>query len=362
MPGKKIFTWCFLIVAAIAAILGVLYAKVVPGLSSARTEPPAAETILATWLLHRSVPDVFKTSTNPAPDPSDAAAGKDLYREKCETCHAYDGGGKTPIGSNEFPRVPTLRSAAIAATPDGELFYHIRNGIRNTGMPAWNLPDRQIWQLVSYIRHLPGVVAMTPAAATALSLAAPAVMPPDHGHYVGSAACKGCHEEVYARWSKTRMANVVRDPREHPDAIIPDLSKPNPVFSFTKDDVALVYGSRWKQRYFKKVGDDYFPLPVQWDVFHQTWSRYFVPNTGDWWATLYPPDNFQRPTGPLCDGCHSVNYDINTKSLTEWNVGCERCHGPGEAHAKKPVRDNVLNPARWGNITIGRSATTSAKT
>ena len=48
--------------------------------------------------------------------------------------------------------------------------------------------------------------------------------------------------------------------------------------SFTKDDVALVYGSRWKQRYFKKVGDDYFPLPVQWDVFHQTWSRYFVPN------------------------------------------------------------------------------------
>ena len=146
------------------------------------------------------------------------------------------------------------------------------------------------------------------------------------------------------------MANVVRDPREHPDAIIPDLSKPNPVFSFTKDDVALVYGSRWKQRYFKKVGDDYFPLPVQWDVFHQTWSRYFVPNTGDWWATLYPPDNFQRPTGPLCDGCHSVNYDINTKTVTEWNVGCERCHGPGEAHAKKPVRDNILNPARFDYV------------
>jgi predicted CXXCH cytochrome family protein len=332
------------------AILGVLYARVIPGLSSARTEPPAAETILATWLLHQSVPFETKMSVNPAPDPSDVAAGKDLYREKCETCHAYDGGGKTPIGSNEFPRVPSLRSVAIAATSDGELFYHIRNGIRNTGMPAWNLSDRQIWQLVSYIRHMPAVAAMTPEAATALSPAAPATMPPDHGHYVGSAACKGCHEEVYARWSKTRMANVVRDPREHPDAIIPDLSKPNPVFSFSKDDVALVNGSRWKQRYFKKVGDDYFPLPVQWDVFHQTWSRYFVPNTGDWWATLYPPDNFQRPTGPLCDGCHSVNYDINTKAVAEWNVGCEKCHGPGEAHAKKPVRDNILNPARFDYV------------
>ena len=146
-------------VVAAAAVFGILYFKVVPGLSSARTEPPAAETLLATWLLHQSVPFEAKMSVNPAPDPSDVAAGKDLYRAKCETCHAYDGGGKTPIGSNEFPRVPTLRSPAIAVTSDGELFYHIRNGIRNTGMPAWDLPDRQIWQLVSFIRHLPQVAA-----------------------------------------------------------------------------------------------------------------------------------------------------------------------------------------------------------
>ena len=166
---------------------------------------------------------------------------------------------------------------------------------------------------------------------------------------MGSAACKGCHEEVYARWIKTRMANVVRDPREHPDAIIPDLSKPDPVFNFTMDDVALVYGSRWKQRYFKKVGDDYFPLPAQWDVTHQIWRKYFVPNTGDWWAPLYPPDNFQRPTGPLCDGCHSVNYDIKTKTVTEWNVGCERCHGPGGAHVKQPIAQPSSTPV--GSIT-----------
>src|ERR1700730_19095744 len=96
---RKLFIWCSLIVVAAAAIIGVLYARVVPGLSSARVEPPAAETILATWLLHQSVPFGAKTSVNPAPDPSDVAAGKDLYRAKCETCHAYEGGGKTPIGS-----------------------------------------------------------------------------------------------------------------------------------------------------------------------------------------------------------------------------------------------------------------------
>jgi len=333
-------------VVAIGAVSGALYAAFVPGLSSALQEPPAAETIIATWLLHQSVPDEAKRAVNPLKDDlASIAAGRDLYREKCETCHGYDGGGKTTIGAGQYPRPPALRSFAIQSTSDGELFYHIRNGIRNTGMPAWNLPDRQIWQLVSYIRHLPEVASLAPVAA-----AAETNPPPDHGRYVGSLACKGCHEEVYARWIKTRMANVVRDPREHPDAIIPDISKPNPVFNFTKDDVALVYGSRWKQRYFKKIGDDYFPLPVQWDVYHQTWSKYFVPNTGDWWATLYPPDNFQRPTGPLCDGCHSVNYDIKTRTVTEWNVGCERCHGPGEAHVKKPVRETVANPGRFDYV------------
>jgi hypothetical protein len=45
------------------------------------------------------------------------------------------------------------------------------------------------------------------------------------------------------------MANVVRDPREHPEAIIPDPATNN-VAPFTKDQVALVYGSLWKQRYF----------------------------------------------------------------------------------------------------------------
>jgi predicted CXXCH cytochrome family protein len=75
-----------------------------------------------------------------------------------------------------------------------------------------------------------------------------------------------------------------------------------------------------------------------------------VANGTDWWAPLYPPDNFQRPTGPLCDGCHSVNYDIETKTVTEWNVGCERCHGAGSEHVKQPIRANILNPARMNYI------------
>jgi len=154
---------------------------------------------------------------------------------------------------------------------------------------------------------------------------------------------------MYERWSKTRMANVVRDPKVHSDAILPDFSKSDPALTFTKDAIAFVYGSKWKQRYFTKVGDDYFPLPGQWDVANQKWSRYMVANGTDWWVPHYPADNMQRPTGPLCDGCHSVNYNIQTKTVTEWNVGCEKCHGPGSLHVVRPSRANIVNPARLGN-------------
>jgi len=175
----------------------------------------------------------------------------------------------------------------------------------------------------------------------------PAIAAPS---YVGSAACKTCHSAIYARWQKTPMANVVRDPKEHPDAIIPDLSKPNPLVKFKKEDIALVYGSIWKQRYFTKVGDDYFPLGAQWDITHQIWRAYFVANNTDWWVPHYPADNMKRPTGPLCDGCHSVNYNIQTKTVTEWNVGCERCHGPGGDHIASPSRGNIVNPARLNTV------------
>jgi predicted CXXCH cytochrome family protein len=333
------------LIAAIVVLVGVAvlgYRLVLPGLSSARQEPPDAEVVLATWLLRESVPAEARARINPlAKDPADIAAGQDLFRQKCAVCHAYDGSGKTDIGAGEYPRPPALRSINVMALTDGEMFYHIRNGIRNTGMPAWSMPDEQVWQLVAYLRHLPIVATLSPEPPAGLE--SPTLA---GAHYVSSAACQSCHSEVFDRWKKTRMANVVLDPKVHPEAIIPDLSKPDPLVNFNKDDVAFVYGSKWKQRYFKKVGDDYFPLSAQWDVTHHLWRKYFVPNGADWWVPFYPADNMQRPTGPLCDGCHSVNYDIKTKSVTEWNVGCESCHGAGSAHVADPVRNTIINPAR----------------
>ena len=60
--------------------------------------------------------------------------------------------------------------------------------------------------------------------------------------YVGSQTCRRCHTATYERWAKTRMANVVVDPRVRPDAVLPDFSKPDPLLTFKLDEVAFVYG------------------------------------------------------------------------------------------------------------------------
>src|SRR6478609_429269 len=103
----------------------------------------------------------------------------------------------------------------------------------------------------------------------------PAPAPPT-ATYVGSAACARCHAPAYERWKRTRMANVVRDPREHPEAIVADFATPDPLLTFTRDQVAFVYGSKFKQRYLTRVGDDFAPLPATWDVTHRRWRPYAV--------------------------------------------------------------------------------------
>src|SRR5271170_7399113 len=152
------------VVVAVLALGGLGYALVLPGLSVARQEASPVEVTAATWLLHHSVPASAKAARNPLgahPDPAAIMAGKDLFAQKCESCHAYDGGGKTELGAGEFPRPPMLHTV-VPALSDGEIFYHIRNGIRNTAMPAWNMPDAEVWQLVAFLRNMAPVAPMTP--------------------------------------------------------------------------------------------------------------------------------------------------------------------------------------------------------
>ena len=307
---------------------------------------PAWEVHLARALRDASIPRVDRARKNPLTATPDVLnEGHNSFLTLCAGCHGIDGRGKTPIGVSIYPRVPDLRADTTQNLTDGELHYIIENGVQLTGMPAWRSvgsgSSDNIWKLVLCIRRMRPLSGREKVQQASVIASA---------HYVGSASCRKCHQEFYERWRKTPMANVVRDPRRYPDAILPDLAS-NTVSRFTIAQVAFVYGSLWKQRYFTRIGDDYFPLPVQWDVGNHVWRPYKVPSQGgDWWAAFYPPDNMKRPTGPTCDGCHSVGYNIQTKQVAEWNVGCERCHGPGSEHVAHPSTANIVNPGRMDAI------------
>jgi len=344
MTRRKVLALIGFGIVIAAAIYGAMLIR--RGFST-RTEPSYPERVVARAVRNLSIPGGAKNEANPwkaKATPDTLKEARDTFMDRCATCHGNDGAGETSVGRNLYPRPPDLRAALTQSLSDGQIHYIIENGVRLTGMPAWGSPhDAQGdvgWKLVLFIRDLRQ---STPAERAQQQETA------ESARYVGSAACEKCHAEIYAHWKKTPMANVVRDPSAHPDAIIPDLPT-NPINKFTKEQVALVYGSVWKQRYFTKIGDDYFPEPAQWDVTHKMWRPYFVANGTDWWATLYPPDNMQRPTGPTCDGCHSVDYNIHTKQVAEWNVGCERCHGPGSEHVAHPTRTNILDPARMDYV------------
>jgi predicted CXXCH cytochrome family protein len=317
----------------------------------ASANPPRWEAVIARGIRNLAIPGSERNQKNPfdsesADSRSDAfQQGRELFLTQCSPCHGTDGSGATPMGRNLYPRVPDLRAAATQDLSDGEIHYIIENGVQLTGMPAWGNPHFESsgasWKLVLFVRSLRHPTAEERSRLATVGTSA---------HYVGSQACQKCHAAIYERWKKTPMANVVRDPATSPDAIIPNLAT-NTIHKFTKDQVAFVYGSLWKQRYFTKVGDEYYPLPVQWVVGKREWRPYMVPATGgDWWAAFYPADNMQRPTGPTCDGCHSVGYDIHTKQVAEWNVGCERCHGPGSEHVEHPGPGNIVNPSAMDSV------------
>lgn len=312
----------------------------------ATVAPSNWEALLARTVRNLAIPKHERGEKNPFEATADATQqGGELFLTQCAVCHGIDGGGNTQIGLNLYPRVPDLRAAATQNLTDGEIHYIVENGVQLTGMPAWGNPHTESsgnsWKLVLFLRSLRPLTHQEASQQATTAASAP---------YVGSQACEKCHAEIYQRWKKTPMANVVRDPFTHPDAIMPDLAS-NTVARFEKHQVAFVYGSLWKQRYFTKIGDDYFPLPAQWDIGNRAWRPYLVPvSGGDWWGAVYPPDNMQRPTGPTCDGCHSVDYNIHTKQVAEWNVGCERCHGPGGEHVAHPSRANTLNPAQMDSL------------
>ena len=166
---------------------------------------------------------------------------------------------------------------------------------------------------------------------------------------MGSQACRDCHQAIYDRWQTTLMANVVQDPKQRPRRssrtsrrrirssrsgrrTSPSPTAPNGSSATGRSRAMTTSSCRRSGTFATRCGVLITCSPAP---------------TG---GCRLPGGAGRTSDGPLCDGCHSVNYDIKTHAVTEWNVGCERCHGAGGPHVARPVKSNIVNPSRLDDV------------
>jgi cytochrome c553 len=78
---------------------------------------PPWEATLARGVRNLSIPGTEIVKKNPvAANAQFLQEGRNSFLAHCAACHGVDGTGKTPVGSNLYPRVPDLR-IGTDATP-----------------------------------------------------------------------------------------------------------------------------------------------------------------------------------------------------------------------------------------------------
>jgi len=228
--------------------------------------------------------------------------------------------------------------------------------------------------------------------------------PATEPQFVGSNACQGCHNSIYTTWKASQHAKMYNDAVD-PALVIGDFSQSPTITSGTyavqvtlNDNggggpytvsflgktfqVMRLHGGQptaqnadvrsptkaghsqflGKQRYQTVIDGRYYILPVQWnptadlDGGSQGWVSY---HPGDWidsqtgqLKSSEGPDLLQNEES-RCAGCHQVGvkpaYDagngVYTAEITEPNIGCEACHGPGGDHVASGGNTSLItNP------------------
>jgi mono/diheme cytochrome c family protein len=130
-------------------MLAVLAARSGPaGPSPQGTPPPSGWTI----------PAEAVDEKNPLPvDEKLVAAGKALYKDKCERCHGAAGIGDGPDADPDYMAEMDLTNPKRAEhNPDGVVFYKMWNGRSKPRMPAvkTELTREQVWTIVAYVQTL----------------------------------------------------------------------------------------------------------------------------------------------------------------------------------------------------------------
>jgi putative heme-binding domain-containing protein len=109
-------------------------------------------------------------------NPGAIRAGMGGFRQRCADCHGTDAHGV---------RGPDITQVWASGRTDRGLFTTIRQGVPNTEMPSFIAPrtsDREIWQMLAYLRTLAAPAPTDPPRGNA-----------DNGARIFRMTCAGCH-------------------------------------------------------------------------------------------------------------------------------------------------------------------------
>src|SRR2546425_7888076 len=102
--------------------------------------------------------------------------GGPMFRTRCAGCHGPDARGD---------RGPDLTGLWASGVSDDRIFDTVRQGVPGSEMPAADasrVPDREIWQVLAYVRTLAG--STPPQAFTGT---------PENGERIFQRSCRTCH-------------------------------------------------------------------------------------------------------------------------------------------------------------------------
>lgn len=91
-----------------------------------------------------------------SPDDAMRVRGAQCYRQHCVQCHGGPGVAQGPAGQAMQPLPGPLIDATQRWTA-GQLYWLTRNGLKMTGMPAWELrlSEADLWAVVAFVQHMP---------------------------------------------------------------------------------------------------------------------------------------------------------------------------------------------------------------
>jgi len=93
-------------------------------------------------------------------DPATVQAGARAFNDRgCVHCHGAPGVMWSKFSEGLNPDPPDLKDIGNEIEPR-EMFWAVKNGIKMSGMPSFgaqDVPDREIWQMVAFVKKLPAV-------------------------------------------------------------------------------------------------------------------------------------------------------------------------------------------------------------